>query len=1285
MIFISYRKADSEDLALSLAGKLTECFGEDHVFLDRNTIEPADHWREKIETALSKTLVVLALIGPEWLSAHDENFVRRIDRDDDVLAYELAFALAKGIKIIPLYLHDLKPLLEKAFPDRLKGLARTQSMEFDLTRDLERLFTAIVNRTGLVFMPPVKPKPNGGSSTVQKYKPGNIPDSISTIFKGRTDELLKIRNRFNQDNQAQNNNASSRQVIYGLGGIGKTRLAIEYAWKYQECYTAELFVVAGSPDQLRRSIADLTAPGILNLQEWECKVEDIRMAAVTSWLSEHPGWLMIIDNADERPSVSSVKELLPTLRGGHVIITSRNHNWSSSATQQEIDVLSIEDSKKFLLERTNNERLKTPHDEAVAEELARELGGLALVLEQAGAYIQNRDGGLSLADYLARWREGGNTCTWCNRNVKLYDRSVSITWETTARALSPAALTLFRILSWFAPDPIPRTMVSDRNVIEIISAAVEKSGLEKSDIDPELALGELIAYSMTKKVDEQGTPCVGLHRVVLQITRDQMPLEAKGPTVVAAAKILELFAPKESYRPENWMKWRLLISHAEAIYAILSKLEEGCWNIELMKMLALYYMGQERNKDGVAIQRNVLKWEEKYLNPDDPEIFLAKNDLALMLDFSAEEEQEILYKEALEGRCRVLGEESEAAAETRHNYGCFLSGYGRFAEAEPLMLQALSTHTKVNGPFHWRTLMAETSLADIFLDKGEVAKAEDLICSSLENKKAHLGEEHPDTLKNMESLAWLLVRRADFDKAEKLLLQVYETRKRVLGSDQPSTIDAMNDLASFYCRIDNCSQAEKLLKQALDLNENNQGPQHYRTLRSMHKLANFYSFLGNAVVAKPLYWKAIDGMRIDRGTDHPDTLQIMSDLAELLQHSGERTQAETIFREVMETNKRVRGHEHQMTLKSINRLAIFYDETGDEASAEKMYKDALDGLTKKRGTDHRDTISVLGNYAEFLREKGNYEEAEKIFKSIVETNERLYGKEHLMTFNSMNQLAIFFTRIENYELAEHYFQLALEGKQRIQGPKHPDTLILMSNLADLLVEKGEYEHAEALLDKVIEINECELGKEHPNTLASLLNLADILEKANKIDQSLKIRDRFIDVKIKKRDTASLVSLRELALQFYLKGDYKRAEELLLIVLDQNYQIPGICCQLVRLYIATDRNEDARIMLSKALEHKEKAEPYVIPRILFLQIVFDFLDGEIPEEHVGILKSVLKREREFQEWKIKPVLNHLEKRLSEKAFDFLNALSDALGDKKKLKDLDRFSEWCSVKPVASQGL
>ena len=139
MIFISYRKDDSSDLSWSLAGKLNEHFGEGSVFLDRHQIEPGDHWREEIDGALSRAAVVLAVIGPHWLTSYDEYGQRRIDRDDDVLAYELSLALQRGIVIIPLYLHGLKPFPARAFPARLAGLAGEQGIEFDIIRDLAGL------------------------------------------------------------------------------------------------------------------------------------------------------------------------------------------------------------------------------------------------------------------------------------------------------------------------------------------------------------------------------------------------------------------------------------------------------------------------------------------------------------------------------------------------------------------------------------------------------------------------------------------------------------------------------------------------------------------------------------------------------------------------------------------------------------------------------------------------------------------------------------------------------------------------------------------------------------------------------------------------------------------------------------------------------------------------------------------------------------------------------------------------------------------------------------------
>ncbi|HBC80346.1 MAG TPA: hypothetical protein DEO60_13125 [Bacteroidales bacterium] len=809
MIFISYRKEDAGDLAWSLGDKLTECFGSESVFLDRHQIKPGDRWREDIDSGLSKAVVVLAVIGPRWLTTYDEFGQRRIDQDDDVLAYELFSALQKSVVIIPLYLHGQKPLPSKAFPNRLARLADQQGIEFDIVRDLPFLISKLEEIPGLHRK--YKSDRTGRDSKPSKkpVKPWCIPDSIGPLFKGRGEEVTDLRNRFLNDTSTLVNNAVLRQVIFGLGGIGKTRLAIEYAWRYQEGYSALMFAVADTPSQLRRSISELAAPAIINLNEWKNPEEEVRLAAVIRWFSENPGWLLIIDNADDKESVDAIQNLLANLRGGHVIITSRSSWWSKSVVKHELDVLPPEAAKTFLLDRTKDERIKTPNDEIVASDLARELGGLALALEQAGAYIQNRDGGLTLADYLKRWREGREQVrSWCDELVMHYPRSVAITWETTVHALSPAALTLFRILSWFSPDPIPRSMISNPGVNEIIRLAVKASDLTVGEIDPEQALSELISYSMTRKVDEQGVACVGLHRVVLNIMRDRMPPEAKAPTIVAAADLLVSFAPKDSYRPEAWMDWRLLISHAETIWQVMHLLEEELWNVELMKMLALYYMGQDNYAVAVPIQREVLIQVQKRLSPDNPEIFLAKNDLALMVPT---EEKEQLFREALEGRIRIHGFVSEETAETQHNLGSHLINKNP-EEAKTLLENAVSTHTKVNGPFHWRTLMAEMALSGVLLLQGFSEEGEKMVHNNLEKKRKHLGNNHPDTLEAISMLVNLQTKKEDYAKAESLLKEIVEGCTKSFGPEDNRTLEAIGNLAKIKFDKGDYNSASELWK-----------------------------------------------------------------------------------------------------------------------------------------------------------------------------------------------------------------------------------------------------------------------------------------------------------------------------------------------------------------------------------------------------------------------------------------------------------------------------------------
>jgi hypothetical protein len=814
MIFISYRKEDAGDLAIVLAEKLVEAFGTDTIFLDRHKIELGNNWRKDIDIAITKSRVVLALIGQNWLKSYDEFGQRRIDRNDDVLAYELLTALQQGIDIIPLYLHGMKPLPSMAFPSGLAELAAKQGIEFDVIRDLDLLFGRLEKITGISIPAVKEEKAKKQGHSILAAKPWSVPDSLGRLFKGRNKTVEQLHERFHDNTSSNNDFQIRREVIHGLGGIGKTRLAIEYAWTYADDYNAVMFVVADSREQLRRSLSELTDPTILNLPEWKCPEEDTRMGAVIRWLSEHPGWLMIIDNADEQPAVDAVEHLLPKFRGGHVIITSRNNRWSKSVYRSELDVLPPEAASVFLLERTNEERRKTSKDEIIAKELASELGCLALALEQAGAYIQHHEGGLSLSDYLDRWRQGkAQVRTYCDKRLMHYERSIAATWETTMQALDPAAMALFRILAWYAPTPIPRDLLSGPDVSNIISKVVKLASFDGGEIDSEEALSDLIAYSMTKKFDEQGISCVGLHRLVLEITRERMPAEVKASTIDAAAELLVHYAPREAYRPETWQDWQLLIAHAEVIWEAMQILDRTHWNIELMKMLALYYLGQNNNK-AVTIQREVLLLAKERYPVDNPEIFLAKNDLALMLDSSADEEKENLYKEALDGRQRICGEESEDVAETLFNYGDFLYSRGRLEEAELRLSKAFEIHSRVNGEMHWRTLMAENGLAVLLTSKKEYKKAEQLHLHAVSGSEKTLGKGHRDTYRNVEGYCNCLALTDRKEEAKKFLAPYMLARG--LASD--STAYERRMIAADCITMGEYNHCEKLLNSVLEVN-----------------------------------------------------------------------------------------------------------------------------------------------------------------------------------------------------------------------------------------------------------------------------------------------------------------------------------------------------------------------------------------------------------------------------------------------------------------------------------
>ena len=310
-------------------------------------------------------------------------------------------------------------------------------------------FTSADNLVARVFGSAVLDALKKAGSITQ---PRNLPfASLGGLFAGRDDDLAELHT-------ALLGAKGAPVALHGLGGIGKTRVALEYAWSREAVYSALLFVSASDGAALNAGLAALTAFESLDLPEKEARDDATKITAVLRWLELNPTWLMILDNVDDKDAVAEVAKLMPRLKGGHVVITARASNFPAGYRKLDISTLDEEAATRFLLDRTDADRSKTKDDPMLARTLARELGGLALGLEQAGAQIATDR--IGFARYLKLWAESREKAlAWADATVTGSDRTLATTWATSVARLSPESRRLLDRLAFLAPDPIPDSLL----------------------------------------------------------------------------------------------------------------------------------------------------------------------------------------------------------------------------------------------------------------------------------------------------------------------------------------------------------------------------------------------------------------------------------------------------------------------------------------------------------------------------------------------------------------------------------------------------------------------------------------------------------------------------------------------------------------------------------------------------------------------------------------------------------------------------------------------------------
>ena len=566
-------------------------------------------------------------------------------------------------------------------------------------------------------------------------------------------------------------------VLCGLGGAGKTSVAVEYAHRH----LAEVGVCWQFPAEDTAVLAAEFA--VLAAQLGAREVIDPRdpVASVHAVLArQEAGWLVVFDNVLDR---ASVEPFVPPAGPGRVLITTQNQLWPPGQAL-DVPVLDPEVAADFLVNRTGDP------DRAAALELAAELGGLPLALEQAAAYMQATE--TTLAWYLLMFRER-QADLLARGQATGHPADVAATLGLALSRLAdeaPPAAGLVRLLAVLAPEPVPLALLlAGKKATGMLSPEVE-AAVGPLLGDPVAAGDAIAALRRYSLISPAGDGLVLVHRLVRAITRAQLSEDVAGQWKQAAAALVDGAVPANPELPASWPVCALLLPHGRAVLDLTSgSMREIA--------LSLGYSGSypaARDMFGLIADA----YRESAYGPDDPGPLGARYYLAYWTgearDAAGARDQFAALLPIVE---RVQGPEHPNTLTGRHELARWTGQAGDAAGARDLFAALLPVRERVQGPEHPHTLATRANLVHWTGEAGDAAAARDQSAALLPVRERVLGPQHPDTLTTRSSLAHWTGKAGDAAGARDLFAALLPVRERVQGPEHPHTLTTLSSLAAW--------------------------------------------------------------------------------------------------------------------------------------------------------------------------------------------------------------------------------------------------------------------------------------------------------------------------------------------------------------------------------------------------------------------------------------------------------------------------------------------------------
>jgi len=813
---------------------------------------------------------------------------------------------------------------------------------------------------------------------------GNVPQR-NKHFTGRADLLSSLRQRV-----TGKVHAVLAHALHGMGGVGKTQLAVEYAYRFMGDYQLVWWVSADQPTLVRSSLAAL-APR-LEIDIPEGRIEDRLQAVRTALLRGEPyeRWLIIFDNADQP---EDLREFIPT-GPGHVIVTSRNHRWESEADVVEVDVFPRAESLEFLRRRV------TGITDEEANRLAEELGDLPLALEQAGAL--QVEAGMSVDEYLVLLSEESGKLLAANQPTD-YPLSVAAAWSLSMARLkekTPFAWELLRRCAFFSPEPIPRELL--KNGRYVLGPPLQE-GLSDPIVLAQ-ATRELGRYALARVDNNRRT--LQVHRLIQRLIREDMDDEQRGSIRHEVHQLLAAADVDEPDDINNWPRYEELLPHVRPS-GVLTSTDGDARRLVRNIVRYLVNIGDLTTSEELTLEA-LAAWTEAS-GPDNVDVLILSGQQANLLWTQGKYNEAFeLRRDTLERMRNILGEEHAETLRVMNGYGADLRARGEFADALNHDEETLYRHNQVFGEDDPRTFNMANNVA---LDQGLNSRYTDALATNARTHQDRIDfygrNDHPLVVLSIFATARELRQAGKYREALATGEKAYAAyqqlvRQRTLRPDHTNVMGQMKDLSVTRRKIGQIEQALDMAEDILDRYEATFGERHPDTLAAATNVGNARRVSGDITQNNALMEMAEEQLAATHqaygevySPDHPYTYGAAVNLAVVRRRLGDIEGAKRLMEEALAGLRARLGEEHHYTLVCKVGLATSLADVGDVEEARQLGEEALDALRRVIGEDHPHTLACAANLAIDTQATGDAEAADALHADTVARYKAILPPDHI--------------------------------------------------------------------------------------------------------------------------------------------------------------------------------------------------------------------------------------------------------------------------------------------------